>query len=678
MSSIDQRIVEMQFDNRQFESGVKTTISTLDRLKQKLNFGKSSESLDDLNKAAKRFSLESLASSVENIASKFSFMGVMGITAMQRISNAAITTGKRLVSALTIDPIRSGLSEYETQIGAIQTILSNTRSKGTTLDQVNNALDELNAYADKTIYNFTEMTRNIGTFTAAGVDLDTSVAAIKGIANLAAVSGSTSVQAATAMYQLSQALASGTIRLMDWNSVVNAGMGGDVLQSALKETARVHGIEIDKMIEKEGSFRETLQNGWLTSEIMLETLQKFTGDLTKEQIISMGYTEEQAEEIIALGKDANDAATKVKTFTQLIDTLKEALGSGWTQTWEFIIGDFEEARTLWTGVSDAIGEIINNSAEARNSMFKAWKEAGGREDLIEGLTDIFRSLWSIVVAVGDAMDSIFPPTTVDTLLSISNGVKEFGDRLSRLFGIVATAESFTGKYIIETETKGGIDFFGDNLSEGARGDAVKKLQEYLAEAGYDLGNAGIDGIFGPATEAALKEFQESAGILADGIYGKDNTRSSVDKLGLGPESISTLVKETKTVNFFTSALQRLRNIAEGAFAVLHIGWQVFKFLGDIVGNVLVLLAPIGDAILAVTEGIAGCFVSLDKWLEESGIFEDWLEGIKTFLAPIGDWLEGIGQAIKNFFGFGEEVDEANGEIKTFATLWNRIKNPYRT
>ena len=497
MSSIDQRIVEMQFDNRQFESGVKTTISTLDRLKQKLNFGKSSESLDDLNKAAKRFSLESLASSVENIASKFSFMGVMGITAMQRISNAAITTGKRLVSALTIDPIRSGLSEYETQIGAIQTILSNTRSKGTTLDQVNNALDELNAYADKTIYNFTEMTRNIGTFTAAGVDLDTSVAAIKGIANLAAVSGSTSVQAATAMYQLSQALASGTIRLMDWNSVVNAGMGGDVLQSALKETARVHGIEIDKMIEKEGSFRETLQNGWLTSEIMLETLQKFTGDLTKEQIISMGYTEEQAEEIIALGKDANDAATKVKTFTQLIDTLKEALGSGWTQTWEFIIGDFEEARTLWTGVSDAIGEIINNSAEARNSMFKAWKEAGGREDLIEGLTDIFRSLWSIVVAVGDAMDSIFPPTTVDTLLSISNGVKEFGDRLSRLFGIVATAESFTGKYIIETETKGGIDFFGDNLSEGARGDAVKKLQEYLAEAGYDLGNAGIDGIFGP-------------------------------------------------------------------------------------------------------------------------------------------------------------------------------------
>ena len=674
MSSIDQRIVEMQFDNRQFESGVKTTISTLDRLKQKLNFGKSAQSLDDLSKASKRFSLDGLASSVEYIASKFSFMGIMGVTAMHRISNAAITTGKRLVSALTIDPIRSGLSEYETQIGAIQTILSNTRSKGTTLDQVNNALDELNAYADKTIYNFTEMTRNIGTFTAAGVDLDTSVAAIKGIANLAAVSGSTSVQAATAMYQLSQALASGTIRLMDWNSVVNAGMGGDVLQSALKETARVHGIAIDQMIEEQGSFRETLQKGWLTSEIMLETLQKFTGDLSKEQILAMGYTAEQAEEIIALGKDANDAATKVKTFTQLIDTLKEALGSGWTQTWEFIIGDFEEARTLWTDVSDAIGEVINNTAEARNSMVKAWKEAGGRDDLIEGLTDIFGALWNIVTAVGDAMDDIFPPATVDTLLNISSGVKEFGDNLQRLFGIIGQAKVFTGEDITTTETVGGVDFFGDSLSRGARNDAVKKLQQYLKDAGYDLGNAGVDGIFGPMTEAALKEFQESAGIVIDGVYSEETHNALMDTLGLGPKEITTVEKGRKTINYFSSALQRLRNIAEGAFAVLHIAWQGIQFVGNIIGHVLKLLAPVGDAILTVAEGIAGCFVNLNEWLEESGLFGDWLDSIVEFLRPVGDWFESVGQSIKNFFGFGDGASKTTGVIQTFGELWENIIN----
>ena len=673
MSSIDQRIVEMQFDNRQFESGVKTTISTLDRLKQKLNFGKSAQSLDDLSKASKRFSLDGLASSVEYIASKFSFMGVMGVTAMQRISNAAITTGKRLISALTIDPVRSGLSEYETQIRSVQTILSNTRSKGTTLDQVNAALDELNAYADRTIYNFTEMPRNIGTFTAAGVDLDTSVAAIKGISNLAAVSGSTPQQAATAMYQLSQALASGTIRLMDWNSVVNAGMGGEVFQDALKETARVHGIAIDDMIKKEGSFRETLQNGWLTSEIMLETLQKFTGDLSKEQILAMGYTEDQANEIIALGKDANDAATKVKTFSDLIDTTKEALGSGWAQSWEFIIGDFEAARTLWTDVSNALNEIIGESADARNSMLKAWADAGGRADLIEGLTDIFGALWNIVTAVGDAMDDIFPPMTVDTLLNISSGVKEFGDNLQRLFGIIGQGTSYTGEDITTTETVGGVDFFGDSLSKGARNEAVKKLQQYLKDAGYDLGNAGIDGIFGPATEAALKEFQESVGIVADGVYGEDTHNALMKALGLGPEEITTVEKGTKTVNFFTDALQRLRNIAKGAFAILDIAWKGIQFVGNIIGHVLTLLAPVGDAILAVAEGIAGCFVNLNEWLEESGLFGDWLDSIVEFLRPVGDWFESVGQSIKNFFGFGDEVDEANGEIKTFATLWNKIK-----
>ena len=656
MSSIDQRVVEMQFDNRQFESGVKTTISTLDRLKQKLNFGKSAQSLDDLSKASKRFSLEGLASSVENIASKFSFMGVMGVTAMQRISNAAITTGKRLVSALTVDPVRSGLSEYETQIGAIQTILSNTRSKGTTLDQVNAALDELNAYADRTIYNFTEMTRNIGTFTAAGVDLETSVAAIKGISNLAAVSGSTPVQAATAMYQLSQALAAGTIRLMDWNSMVNAGMGGDVLQSALKETARVHGIAIDQMIEEQGSFRETLQKGWLTSEIMLETLQKFTGDLSKEQILAMGYTENQAEEIMALGQDASDAATKVKTFTQLIDTLKEALGSGWTQTWEYIIGDFEEARTLWTGVSDTLGEIINNSAEARNSMFKAWKEAGGRDDLIEGLTDIFGALWNTITAVGDAMDDIFPPATVDTLLNISSGVKEFGDNLQRLFGIIGKGTSYTGEDITTTETTGGVDFFGDNLSRGARNDAVKQLQQYLKDAGYDLGNAGVDGIFGPMTEAALKEFQESAGLVVDGIYNEDTHNSLMEALGLGPKEITTVEKGTKVVNFFSDALQRIRNIAKGAFAGLHILWQVFGFLFEVGKRVLYTFSPIGDMFVTIAEAIGGFLVSVDKALSNGTKFQDWLTDIDSFLEPIHDAVSAACDAILEFLGLGDGIE----------------------
>ena len=259
--TIDSKVVEMKFDNKQFESNVQTTLSTLDKLKQSLKLTEATKGLQNISNEAKNVDMSGIASAVDTLKVRFSALQVMGVTALANITNSAVNAGKRMIAALTIEPIKTGFQEYETQINAVQTILANTQSKGTTLEQVNKALDELNHYADLTIYNFTEMARNIGTFTAAGVDLDTSVSAIKGIANLAAVSGSTSQQASTAMYQLSQALASGTVKLQDWNSVVNAGMGGQVFQDALKETARVHKINIDQMIKDEGSFRETLKDG---------------------------------------------------------------------------------------------------------------------------------------------------------------------------------------------------------------------------------------------------------------------------------------------------------------------------------------------------------------------------------------------------------------------------------
>ena len=298
---IDERVVEMRFDNKQFESATATTMSTLDKLKQKLNFTGATKGLNDVGAAAKTTerNMSPLASAVQTVETRFSALQVMGVTALANITNSAVNAGKRIVSALTIDPVKTGLEEYETQMNAVQTILANTQSKGSTLEDVNRALAELNEYADQTIYNFTEMTRNIGTFTAAGVDLDKSVTSIKGIANLAAVSGSNAQQASTAMYQLSQALAAGRVSLMDWNSVVNAGMGGEVFQTALKRTAEHFGTNVDAMIKKYGSFRESLtQGGWLTTEVLTETLTQLSGAYSKADLIAQGYTEKQAEEIL--------------------------------------------------------------------------------------------------------------------------------------------------------------------------------------------------------------------------------------------------------------------------------------------------------------------------------------------------------------------------------------------
>ena len=182
-TTVDERVVEMRFDNKHFESNVATSMSTLDKLKQKLNLSGASKGLESINDASKKVNMSGLGGAVETVSAKFSALEVMGVTALANITNSAVNAGKRMVSALTIDPIKTGFQEYETQINAVQTILSNTKSKGSTLEDVNKTLDELNLYADKTIYNFTQMTRNIGTFTAAGIGLEDSAKSIQGIAN---------------------------------------------------------------------------------------------------------------------------------------------------------------------------------------------------------------------------------------------------------------------------------------------------------------------------------------------------------------------------------------------------------------------------------------------------------------------------------------------------------------
>ena len=382
--TIDQRVVEMRFDNANFEKNVSTSMSTLDKLKKSLKFEDSAKGFENISKAAGRVDMGGLSNGVEAVRFKFSALEVMAVTALQNITNSAVNAGKKLVSDLALDPIISGFKEYETQINATQTILANTQKEGANIDDVNRALDELNKYADLTIYNFTEMTRNIGTFTAAGVDLNTSVNAIKGIANLAAISGSTSQQASTAMYQLSQALASGTVKLMDWNSVVNAGMGGQVFQDALKMTARIHGIAIDEMIADEGSFRETLSKGWLTSDILTETLQhftEFTDTYNEESLKRQGYDEKEIAEIKQMGITATDAATKVKTLSQLYDVMKETAQSGWAATWKILLGDFEEAKESLTKFSNMLNEPLAAAADARNKILSEGFSSGWKQFL---------------------------------------------------------------------------------------------------------------------------------------------------------------------------------------------------------------------------------------------------------------------------------------------------------
>ena len=202
-TTIDQKVVEMRFDNKNFETNVATTMSTLDKFKQKLNLSGASKGLENINNASKKIDMSGLGSSVEKVKAKFSSLEVIGVTALANITNSVVNASKRMLASLTVEPIKTGFNEYELKMNSVQTIMAST---GESLATVNGYLEELNKYADRTIYSFSDMTSNIGKFTNAGVKLEDAVLAIKGISNEAAVSGANADEASRAMYNFSQTL----------------------------------------------------------------------------------------------------------------------------------------------------------------------------------------------------------------------------------------------------------------------------------------------------------------------------------------------------------------------------------------------------------------------------------------------------------------------------------------
>lgn len=649
MSSIDERVVKMRLDNSQFEQGINKTSGLLGKLKQALNLDKSVESINNVDKAVSGVSFNPLTSGLQGVQSGFNAMGAVAFSVLNRMTNAAIDAGRGIANALTAS-VRDGFAEYETQMGSVQTILSNTMSKGTNLDQVNNALDTLNTYADKTIYNFTEMTKNIGTFTAAGVDLQTSVDSIKGIANLAAASGSSSAQAASAMYQLSQALAAGKIQLMDWNSVVNAGMGGELFQNALKRTAENFGTDVDGMIKKYGSFRESLTKGeWLTAEVMTETLKQISGAYTESDLIAQGYSEQQAKDIVKLAQTAEDAATKVKTFTQLLDTTKEALGSGWTQSWEIIIGDFEESKDLWTGISDQIGNIVNTASNARNELLSSGLSSGWKQLLNEGISDTagFQEIMAQTardhgVAIDDMIskNGSFTKSMSEGWVTadiVSESVKKMTDKMSAMSKEELHASGYTSENVEQ------IKNLNEQLQNGSLSaqEFADKMNRMSGRENVIAGLANVFGDLGKIFKRIGQAYREVfPAMTGDELY-----------------ALTERFKEfTKTLTPSEQTLDRIGRIAKGVFSVFDIGVQAIKAVGKAIATAFGSdsMGSLLDNLLDIAAGFGDWLVGLDKSIKQFGIFEGAAKGVGTAVSGVlglfGSFTGGIssmGSAVKS-------------------------------
>lgn len=661
-ASVDERVVKMQFDNSGFEAGANKAISILEKLKQSLKLDGAESGLDKVKGSVKDFNMDSVSNSVEQCQSKFGAFQAFVAGIFMNLGSKVADFGQNMAKRLTIQGAMDGFGEYETQMKSVQTILSNAGDKlkqqGFTtqeqqIEKINSTLDELNTYADKTIYNFSEMTRNIGTFTAAGVDLDTATTSIQGIANLAAASGSSSQQASTAMYQLSQAIASGTVKLQDWNSVVNAGMGGELFQNALKRTARAHGVAVDDMIAKNGSFRESLQEGWITSDILTETLQQLTMStegLTEAEIEQMkvslenqGYSREDAEAILELANNAQEAATKVRTWTQLWDTVGEAIGSGWAQTWRLIVGDFLEATDLFTHLSDKISGVVNASAESRNAVLADWAAAGGRTALVDGIKFLSDAIFSVIETIGSAFKDVFG-VSAEQLFNLSITFKDFAKSLiPSQEAVQAIYDRFKDFFII---IKSGIGIVGNLI----------RIFFNFAKAIWN-GTAPLRQLVGGILSDLFSKF-------ASGI---EHVQAFSDKVEEASGSIS---------EFISGAISGFFNFIKGVI-------DYFAGFGDIIHDIGTdlsrLVSPIGNFLMSFgpIKAVVGWFWSLKDAIGSIGTGS--FDGIKNIFVGMKDSVSSFGGAALSKIGtgfkntFGNAASALHNFVNGFVNAEDKIK-----
>lgn len=565
MSGAAKSIDQMNTDVANRTSNTSSILSRLKGIFQKADnhqgFTNSIKSIDGLNAKASGINLNPLTGAfsraADSVKGSLNAMDVaMGIV-MGNMMQKAISFGAKFFKG----PI-DGLNEYNEKLGSVQTIMTNTEweipDQSKRMRMTSKTLEDLNEYADKTIYSFKDMTKNIGTFTAAGVGLEDSAVAIKGISNLAAASGSNTQQASTAMYQLSQALASGKVGLQDWNSVVNAGMGGKLFQDRLTEMAEKMGHARDMT----KSFRDSLKDGWLTSEVLINTLKEFSVD---EQMLN--------------------AATQIKSFGQLVDTVQEAIGSGWATSWEYLFGGYEEAKGLWTEVGKIVGNYFDDAqgtyhdaildmdrslGNFRNAVLKTWKDLGGQASFFNIIKNSFEIVFKALTRFREGYRSAFGDfkTVGQSLYNVTKAIENFTEKLAkskvlfllatnagRLFGnVISLIMSMFGRFIsgftkFGTGTMGFIAAINSVVSVLANFFSALRFNTNLMSGMQSLG-ASLANVF--KTVSAVVNILVTAFVR---LFGGINTLNSVsNSLGWFKTLAGWIEKATGAIANFVSAL----------------------------------------------------------------------------------------------------------------------------
>ena len=661
--TIDERVVEMRFDNKQFESNVQTSLSTIEKLKKSLDMDGATKGFESIDSAAKKVDMSGLGSAVETVKTRFSALEVMAVTALANITNSVVNTGKQMLRSLTIEPIADGFNEYELTLNAIQTTMAGT---GKTAKEVETQLKKLDEYADKTVYSSADMFNNLPKFTNAGVEIEQATTAMVGIANATALAGGDARQASIAFYNLGQAIGTGYLSRMDYNSINNAGIATMEWKNQMVEAALAAGTltEAGDGLYKAGNktftlqqlFIDGLQEQWATTDVMMKVFQDY-GDETTE-----------------IGAKAYSAAQDLRTFSMMMDSLKATAGTGWKDTWQILFGDLDEAKELWTELGNVIGGFISAQADARNEMLQGWKDLGGRTKLIEALKNAFEGVQSVIKPIYEAFREIFPPTTAQQLYDITENLRKFTANLKLSDTASANLKStFKGLFAI-------LDIVKQAFS--AIFTAIKPLFGWFGTLGDGI--LGFTGGIGDAI-VAFDEFIKTSGAfqkVGEGIA------TVIQTIMTALSTLKNKIKEKfESANFelFHSLLERIHErmtqVGEAAGEMKSGVIVAFEVIGEALANCqfVQLLSAVWNAVKTIGSGIVKILgelgSSLAKNLGEanfSGII-DLLNGISfgaiavgitKFVGTFRKAIEDIGSFKESFIGI---LDSVRGCFEAYQT-----------
>lgn len=673
---VDERVVEMRFDNAQFEKNVHQTMQSLEKLNDSLRLDGAEKGFEKIGDASAKVDFDEMQGALDNLSGKFSAVEVMGVAALSHITRQAIDTGERLVKSLSLDQVTSGWNKYAQKTASVQTIMNAT---GKSIAKVNGYLSKLMWFSDETSYSFTDMTQSLGQLTASGGDIEKVIPMIMGMANATAYAGKGASEFSRVIYNLNQSYSQGYLSLMDWKSVELAGVATAELKKQIIET----GVALGKIKEGDvtvGTFSSTLSKKWADKEVMETAFGKFAefSEAVKKMVdANPGMLASQAIDVLADKYDevtvkAFKAAQEAKSFSEAVDATKDAVSSGWMETFDILFGNYEEAKGFWSDLAEEFWNIFAGGAAGRNNWLKSAFDSGLDQLLgTEGFGD-----------AGDNYTSLLQKALVNQGLLSEEGIEEAGSFQKALeeSGVTAqqlyevlgeAAEHYHQRAAMSDKELNKLGFDRDKV------DALTNAYDSLAEQ-IQNGSVNLDDLAGKMNQLSGREhfFNGILNVL-EGI----NSVLSPIRDGFGDVFMtdgSPLYNFLKGFDELTGKMalseetaEKVQKVFTGVFRVLSIGLKGVKTVGKtafmILGKLLDLLSPMSDLLL----NIGSCIGNLLTWVDESlgqaeslsDVLGILVGAVAALVSPIADVVKGVKALVR-----GGSMEEAKKQFGAFGTV----------